>query len=337
MTKSLNLTSKSDDFLISVISSAPYGILAVNIDGNITLANIQARDFLDLPFTVKELTDMHISECVKKIPALKTAVTRCLKYGRKSFNLESIPFNSKFLTFRGRQIHDGYIITIENITKLKEYEVIALNSTFVGQEQERMRLAKEIHDGLGPLLSTVKLNLDSICSDLQDKISIDILQRLLDTTVLIDSLTADMRNISRDLMPRVLSDFGLSAALENLCRNVNDTNKLKVGFYASVGEKRFENSMELGLFRIGQELINNAIKHSSATILNIQLIEHRNSIVLMVEDNGKGFDVDSVGLNNQGIGLINIESRAKALGGEFFFDSVEGRGVTATVEIPISK
>ena len=320
--KSINLQPNiSDDFLVSVISSAPYGILAMNLEGYVTLANIQATDFLDLPYSVKELTDKHISDCVKQIPKLKSAVNRCLNNNRKPFNLESVPFGTKHLTFRGRLIHNGYIITIENITRLKEMEAIALNSTFVGQEQERMRLAKEIHDGLGPILSTIKLNLDALYSELLNKVPDDFLHRLADSIELIDSLTTDMRNISRDLMPKVLSDFGLAAALENLCRSVNDSNKLKVGYYTSVREKRYDNALELGLFRIGQELINNAIKHSDASIVNVQLIEHTDSLVLMVEDNGRGFDEIAINQNNQGIGLINIESRAKALGGEFFFGS----------------
>ncbi len=327
----------SDDFLVSVISSAPYGILAINMEGFITLANIQARDFLDLSYSVKELTNRHISDCVIQIPKLKSAINRCLRNNRKPFNLESVPFGSKHLTFRGRLIHNGYIITIENITRFKEMEAIALNSTFVGQEQERMRLAKEIHDGLGPILSTVKLNLDALYSELYTKVPDDLLHRLADSIGLIDSLTTDIRNISRDLMPKVLSDFGLAAALENLCRSVNESLKLKVGYYTSIREKRYDNALELSLFRIGQELINNAIKHSGAEMINVQLIEHTDSIVLMVEDNGRGFDEIAINHNNQGIGLINVESRAKALGGEFFFDSVEGRGVTATVEIPFNR
>ncbi len=329
--------SVSDDFLVSVISSAPYGILTIDWNGEITIANYLAREYLGLEYDVKELPGKNILDCVGNIGNLKKLLRKSLKKNKKAFNLESVLYDNQYLNFKLRVIHNGFLLTIENITRLKDIEAAALNSTFEGQELERKRLAKEIHDGLGPLLSTVKLNLETVVSELKQKDNTNLLQRLENTSHLIDSITSDLRNISRDLMPTVLEDFGLVAALENLCRRLDETNKLKVNFYNSGMKNRFEKNIELGLYRIGQELINNAIKHSGGATLNIQLIKHKNSIVLMVEDNGTGFDEKAKNPANHGIGLINIEARTKALGGEFFIDSSEGRGVIATVEIPVSE
>lgn len=320
------------NFLISVINSAPYGILAMNLEGEVIIANSYAREYLELPFEMKELPDKNISDCVHHIPKLKNRINR-LKNGRKPFNFESFPFNNKYLTIKGRPIQNGYIITVENITKLKEIEVASLNSTFKGQELERMRLAKEIHDGLGPILSIVKLSLETIQIDLRQKATDEVIQRIENLIKMVDSATTDIRNMSRNLMPKVLNDFGLVEALENMCHHVSG--RIRVNFFSSVSSKRFDKSVELGLFRIAQELINNAIRHSKANLINVQLIQHRESLLLMIEDNGKGFDESALNYENQGIGLINIESRAKALGGEFFIDSGEGKGVTATVEVPI--
>jgi PAS domain S-box-containing protein len=327
--------SESDDFLVSVISSAPYGILTIDWNGEITIANYLAREYLGLKYEVKELPGKNILDCVDHIGILKKMLRKTLKKNKKAFNLETILYDNQYLNFKLRVIHNGFLLTVENITRLKDIEAAALNSTFEGQELERKRLAKEIHDGLGPLLSTVKLTLETVVSELKQKDNASALQKLENTSMLIDSITGDLRNISRDLMPTVLEDFGLVAALENLCRRLDEANKLKVNFYSSGMKNRFEKNLELGLYRIGQELVNNAIKHSGGTTLNFQLIRHKNSIVLMVEDNGTGFNEEAKNPANHGIGLINIEARTKALGGEFFIDSSEGRGVIATVEIPL--
>jgi signal transduction histidine kinase len=324
---------ETSDFLASVISSAPYGILAVNKEGEITIANYLAKEYLDLQFSVKELPDKNIQDCIRHIPGLKNILSKSLKSSKRQINIDAFQFGNKYLNIRGRPIHEGYIITIENVTRMKEMEAVALNSMLEGQEQERKRIAKEIHDGLGPMLSAIKLNLESIRTDIQSIKQNTILKKIRNISSLIDAVAADMRNISRRLMPKVLVDFGLAAALENLCQHVNESTRLKVNFYKSGFTKRFDDSIELGLYRIGQELIHNAIKHAGASVLNVQLIEHPESIILMVEDNGKGFDEQAKNPKNRGLGLINIESRAKALGGDFFIDSVEGKGVTATIEI----
>jgi signal transduction histidine kinase len=327
--------AETSDFLASVISSAPYGILAVNKEGEITIANYLAKEYLDLQFNVKELPDKNIQDCIRHIPKLKNTLSKSLKSSQRQINIDAFQFGNKYLNIRGRPIHEGYIITIENVTRMKEMEAVALNSMLEGQEQERKRIAKEIHDGLGPMLSAIKLNLESIRTDIQSIKQNTILKKIRNTSSLIDAVAADMRNISRRLMPKVLVDFGLAAALENLCQHVNESTRLKINFYRSGFTKRFDDSIELGLYRIGQELIHNAIKHAGASVLNVQLIEHPESIILMVEDNGKGFDEQAKNPKNRGLGLINIESRAKALGGDFFIDSVEGKGVTATIEIPV--
>ncbi len=327
--------TETSAFLVSVISSAPYGILAVNKNGEITIANYLAREYLELPYTIKELPGKNIQECIDHIPELQGIINKSLKTSRRQLNIDAFQYSDKFLNIKGRPIHKGYIITIENVTRMKEMEAVALNSMLEGQEQERKRIAKEIHDGLGPMLSAIKLNLESIRADLNSPEQVNLLKKIRNTSKLIDGVSADMRSISRRLMPKVLVDFGIAAAMENLCNQVGESNKLKVNFYKSGFGRRFDDIIELGIYRIGQELIHNALKHAGASVINVQLIEHSRSIVLMIEDNGKGFDEKARDPKNRGLGLINIESRAKALGGDFFIDSVEGKGVTATIEIPV--
>ena len=327
--------SETTDFLISIISSAPYGIVAVNTAGHVTLVNHLAKNYLQIPFGIKEISSRLLTDCIQHIPELNQRFSKAILQPHGDFNIESFSHHDMCLNIRGRSVHGGYIITIENITHLKEMEAVALNSMFDGQEQERKRIAQDIHDGLGPLLSTVKIDLQNLQEELLSSGMEELRDRLNKTIDMVDTVTNEMRSISRHLMPKVLVDFGVAEALDSLCQRVNHSNKIKVSYYQSGFKKRFDNAIELSLYRIGQELINNSLRHSGASELTVQLIEHDNSLVLMVEDNGKGFESKSLEAENLGLGLINIESRAKALGGEFLIDSIEGKGVTATIEIPI--
>ncbi|MBN2521496.1 MAG: sensor histidine kinase, partial [Bacteroidales bacterium] len=200
---------------------------------------------------------------------------------------------------------------------------------------ERKRIAREIHDGIGPLLSTIKIYLESASDDLKEGKNNKVFEKIANITQMIDSVAIDIRSISHDLMPRVLEDFGLVAALENLCDKMNKLNKINVTFYTSGINGRFK-KLEFGIYRIAQELMNNAFKHSEAKNLTLQLIQHKNSIVLMTEDNGIGFDLVKITKENTGIGLKNVEARVKALGGILDIDTAIGRGVTTTIEIPIT-
>jgi signal transduction histidine kinase len=260
-----------------------------------------------------------------------------LEEKKSNFQLEGIKFGNNYLTIRGRMIMDNLILTMSNISNLKEVQAQSMLSMLEGQEIERKRLSKEIHDGLGPLLSTIRLNLESLSSQLGENQANATVHHKLDNIYhLIDTLAHDMRDLSHALMPKVLEDFGLGAALESLCNHFNDLETVELFYYDGGFSERLNKSIELNLYRIAQELLNNAIKHSGATKINLQLIRHLQSIVLMVEDNGIGFDKEQAIGANQGIGLKNIQTRTKMLGGTFFIDTLKGEGTTATCEIPLN-
>jgi two-component system NarL family sensor kinase len=180
------------------------------------------------------------------------------------------------------------------------------------------------------------LNLEAALTEILERNVPDTIMNLQSAIQLIDSMAIEMRSISHSLMPRVLEDFGLVDALENLCNKLDNTNKIKVSFLNVGVNKRCDKLVELGLYRITQELINNAIKHSKAQTIQVQLIHRSDSLMLMVEDDGIGFDLNNIKDDDEGIGLLNVESRAKAFGGDFFLDTADGRGVIATIEIPIN-
>lgn len=321
-------TTSQQDILESVIQAAPYGMIAYDLEGKILVANKNAIDQLGLALKARDLIGLEILAVVENLDALKTLIKKCLRQNRKKINLEGVYHNNRYLNFRGRHIIDGMILTIADITYLKESETRSLNTMLEAQELERKRLAAEIHDGIGPILSTVKLNLAAIESTLEstDK---ELGVKFRQSYQMIDEAADDLRSISHNLMPRILSDFGLIEALTALCEKVDTTKKISVVFIQTNMENRFNQIVELGLYRICQELINNTLKHAGANKITLQLIHKGDHILLMYEDDGKGFDLMEL---KPGLGLLNIENRAKALAGEMHIDSQPNKGMTATIE-----
>lgn len=324
-------TKKANEFLLSIMSNAPYGIIALGWDGSIAMINQKARHFMDIAPSVPQLVDQDIRDFIAHIPELHQQVNICIEEDVKPFDLDAIPFKEQFYSVKGRLMKNGFILTIEDVSTIKEMEAEAITSMLEGQEQERKRLAREIHDGVGPMLSTVKHHLESIRTEVHtDSRLREKFDRISD---LIDNLATEMRDISHALMPKALMDFGIVSALQNFTEKLSNK-KVNIQFLHLGMEGRLPQLVELGLYRIAQELVGNALKHAKASHISIQLIKHEHSVVLIVEDNGIGFNLADIE-NIDGIGLQNIETRAQSLGGICDLDAGLGMGVTATVDIPI--
>lgn len=201
--------------------------------------------------------------------------------------------------------------------------------------QERKRIGQELHDGLGQILTVAKLNI----SALQQKISLSEERRieLLDAAIhSVDEAFEELRNISHNLAPSVVTDKGLAGALEDLKTQVNQSKKLvmQLEMYGlnNLDDKLIENT----LYRSVQEILNNALKHSEADHFFLQVIKSEYEITLMFEDNGNGFDLNST-LIHPGSGLNNLRSRIENLRGSIYIDSMKGRGTIVTIMLPIKK
>lgn len=324
---------RTKDFLLSVIRDAPNGIIAIDLEGNITIVNNNAITFLKLESEVDRLLEMKIFEVLSDLEEVKLRIQKCLSKDRKNFNIEEIFYHNKYLGIKGRKISGGMVISIADNTSIKESKYIALNSLMEGQELERKRLARDIHDGIGPILSTVKMNIANIEGDIE-LLNPDLKEKFRKSYDMIDEAAGDLRSISHNLMPKVLSDFGLSEALETLCEKIDATKSVNVAFINTGLDNRLDEVTELGLYRISQELINNTLKYAQAKNITLQLIRRYEAIHMMYEDDGIGFNPE---VTYRGIGLMNIENRAKALAGQTVIDSRPGKGMTASVEIPINK
>lgn len=214
--------------------------------------------------------------------------------------------------------------SILKLSQAKTDMLMAVNET---QEIERQRIARDLHDSVGSLLSTLRLNLGSI----QDSIRSDKKDIIHATYKLLDHTTSEVRRVSHDLMPASLINHGLVAALEEIySKQTKPAIRIIVD---SFGNKRMAQTTEIILLRIIQELVGNTIKHAEASEISIQLIDLKGIISLIYEDDGKGFEVAPLS-GSEGMGLQNIKSRLEYLKGTMEVSSYPQKGFTCLIEIP---
>jgi len=207
-----------------------------------------------------------------------------------------------------------------------------------GQEDERRRLSRELHDGLGQMLTGLKLLAESIRPDEnhseKEKKSLKKLKELIKETI------QETRNISQNLMPPVLSDFGIEAALKELATNYKKNFLVNVSFSSTVSDKRFDKNLEIGLYRIAQEGLNNAVKHAEAKEIEMKILLNKESIDLIIKDNGKGFNnfkEKKTSNNLMSQGLYNLQERARLLDAHLILHSVIGEGTEIKVSLSFKK
>ena len=185
-----------------------------------------------------------------------------------------------------------------------------LNAVFEAQEGERKRLAEDLHDSVGQVLSAIKLNLHR----LEKTCPTEGVQPLMaDTRKLADECISEIRNIIQNVLPPVLTDYGLLEALEGLCIKIQQNTGVKVNLKKKLNGVRLRPEIDLAFYRIAQELFSNAIKHSGATVIHLTLTIQDGCLLMEFKDNGKGFDMANV---KHGYGLKNLESRVKLINGE---------------------
>ncbi len=207
------------------------------------------------------------------------------------------------------------------------------NAIVSTQDLERKRIAQDIHDSLGSVLSAAKLKLSSL-EESKKLLSADQQEKYQSTLGLLDEASTELRNISHNIMPATLSKLGIVAALQNLIDKISSHAGLQISFTAHEFEVRIEETAEISIYRIILELINNIVKHAAANKVTIQLIKYPAYINLTVEDNGRGFNYNKAAEEKKGIGLGNIFSRVEYLKGTIDIDSSPGKGTTVIIDIP---
>jgi signal transduction histidine kinase len=224
---------------------------------------------------------------------------------------------------------------IKNQVQLRRLEDVQqqelLKAVIETQETERKRLAEDLHDSVGQVLSAIKLKLHRL-DKLNEVEGVNTL--LMDTRKLTDECIQEIRNIIHNVLPPVLTDFGLIDALKALCSKMDENTPILVTFSKKLDDQRIPSEIELTLYRIAQELFGNAVKHSEATSIHVELSKQANTLVMSFRDNGKGFDIDNV---KHGFGLKNLRSRASLINGKIDIYSKQSSGTVTTINVPLPK
>ena len=232
--------------------------------------------------------------------------------------------DQKTIAQQQESIRNQEIIELQQKNKL-----LALNSMIEGQEAERLRIAQDLHDSLGGLLSTVKAHFTTIQNEIKQLEQLNIAGT---TNQLIDEACLEVRRISHNMMPHALSISGLEGTLGDMSENLK-----KQGYNVSLEMTqvpKLETTKEVMVYRLVQELIANINKHANAKSILIQLLGLKNELTLIVEDDGQGFNYQEA-IERGGLGLKSIESRVEFLDGTIDWDSVKNEGTTITINIPL--
>ena len=228
-----------------------------------------------------------------------------------------------YLYFRGkRKLHQKQFQAME-----QEKEIHLLQAAMQGEEKERNRIAKDLHDGVAGMLAAVKMHFSSIALHEGGVLQTEGYQQGIH---LLDEASQELRKTSHNLMPEVLLRHGVDEAVRRYCNNITNSNKLRIQ-YDAIGEVgRFVDSFELSVYRIVQELLNNIVKHSKATEAIVQITFQSNMLSITIEDNGIGFAIDAE--QKDGTGINGLQSRVKAMNGRMELDSAPGQGLNVFLE-----
>ncbi|MDA3943889.1 MAG: sensor histidine kinase [Bacteroidetes bacterium] len=216
--------------------------------------------------------------------------------------------------------------------KLIKQKELNLKTIVETQETERKRIAKDLHDGIGQTLSGIRLAMESLSLNLKYNLPEES-EQIKTLTQHIDGACKEVRAISHQMMPRILQEDGLIPAIEDMLEKSFKYSSITYQYEHFGIDKRFSENVEVSLYRIAQELINNIIKHSGANRVQVQLFRLKKMLVLLIEDNGSGFEFEKQ--KNKGIGLMNITSRVETVHGEFNLEPSPDSGTLATIRIPI--
>lgn len=217
----------------------------------------------------------------------------------------------------------------------KEAERKVLGAVLRTEEKERKRFANDLHDGLGPLLSTIKLSLSALVKTEKNPSQIEIIKNAEKIT---EEALLSIKEISTNLSPHVLINYGLTSAIQKFTDKIKDSKIIDIDFKSNMLGRRLESEIEIVLYRTVCELVNNSIKHSGGNHININLHWKSNAIDLLYDDDGTGCNIDEI-LNGEtkGMGLQNMLSRISSINGFLEIESKRGKGFHAYVSVNTEK
>ncbi|HWY10427.1 MAG TPA: ATP-binding protein [Bacteroidia bacterium] len=227
---------------------------------------------------------------------------------------------------------------IEREEEEKNHQRQLVSATIEIAELERKRIAANLHDDVGGMINLVKLNIGKIARHTNDETAIKDLN--MECSTLLEATMENIRSISRDLTPTVLMRLGFEEGLLDLCRLMNNTGEIKVEFKKPEQSLKIEPKTELQLYRIVQEIINNIMKHASASQMYVQLRSFNDKIIVEIKHNGKGISnnmLAQLAKDSTGIGLISIQGRAQVIKANVNYEIKSDTESVITIETPLNE
>lgn len=224
---------------------------------------------------------------------------------------------------------------LDEIKELRKKDEARLLKVIIQTEEKaRQTFARDLHDGLGPVLSSIKMTISAIDLKKIDKTNQRIIER---TTQVTDEAITTLKEISNDLSPHLLKNYGLKIALENFAGRLLENSNIRFEMTGNIDSKRYFYDLEISLFRIISELMNNSVSHGKPDLITINLTDYGDDLRIEYRDNGCGYDINDHTSKNkiEGMGLTNIRSRVKSLNGYYYAYSELNKGVRVYIQTPL--
>lgn len=329
----------------TLVEQAGDAILIADLEGKILVANPAASrisQFDTEELLAKKLHDLTTADQLRempfKIPELVTGVTVTSerKLVRKDGSIIDVEVTAKLVT------SDRFLAFVRDISERKQFEEELLKSredlrklsNYIAEvrEEERLHISREIHDELGQHLTVLKMDVSRLAKKAvaANEQMADDFKEILEA---INDMVLVVRRISSELRPGMLDDLGLVAAIEWYTQDFGKKTGIDVSFISNITDEDFSQERNIGIFRILQESLTNVARHAKATKADVSLVRHEGQVVLMIEDNGRGFDSDLL-KNRNTLGLLGMKERARMMGGTYNIQSDTGNGTVVEVILP---
>ncbi len=332
---------QSEQHFRTLFDNSSDEIFVIDFNGNFVEVNQVAVE--NLGYSYQELLKMNIRDIksAEYIERVENNISMIRKFGKHRYESENVAkdktiipveMNSRLIDYKGQQL----ILTIaRDISERKEMEDKILTTIIQTEENERKRFAADLHDDLGPILSTVKLYTDLLKKKNYKNLSEE--EAIKNVEELVDAAIHSTRTISRNIRPNILQDFGLAAAVNDFCSFINKTESVHINLITeqyAIEKRGIEESI---LYHAVKELINNTLKHASASNIKIELKSFENQIILYYRDDGIGFDLSEAQSVDSGLGLNNIVNKIKSVKGTVDINSEPGKGMFLIASVKLKQ
>jgi len=331
--------------LLTVFQHVSDGIMILDEDKNIIEMNQAARELLGRD----DIPDIFCSICEDSNEQLKICdYDKCfLNHNKLSYyeiqlrhySNKKIPVSISTSNYLGANQQKLTIISIRNLSEYRKGEQSRIHnmvttSMIKAQEEERKRLSRELHDGIGQSIFSVQLGLEYIIpliSEPEKRLHLENVRKLIKQTL------EEIRHMAVELRPSVLDDLGLIAALKSYFKTFGDTFGIQINFEYHGDKERLASNIEIALYRITQEALTNSAKYADTERIDLSLSKFEHEVELRIIDFGKGFSMEDVRRKEKGVGLYNMEERVSMLNGTFHITSQIEMGTDIEVRIPLLK